>query len=424
MRQEVTISLMVLLAALTLAVPRRYMLIAFVIAACFVPTDQRLVVAGLDFTALRVLVLAGVLRIMLRGECRRVTWNRFDVLVLAWALCGAFIYVLLWASFSAMVNRMGFLFDVLGLYWIFRQHFASADDIAMSVRSIAVCGLLLSGLVAMEWFTGSNPFAMLGSQVTKIRHGRVRCQASFPHAIMLGLFWANMVPLFAGFLLREKKRFLLIAGMSAAVFIVVASGSSTPIMTLMQIGLLLFCFRYRRYSAVAFWCMVGALFSLHFVMNHSVWHLICRINVFSGSTGWHRYYLIDQAIKHLGEWAVLGTRNTEHWGTGLGDVTNQYILEGVRGGLATLILFIAMLSTGVRMLVKLSMSSDSGGDRWLAWGMFCALLGHCVSFVGVSYFGQITMLLYFTLACVGASYDLFGRHRTDGSGRTQHIAAG
>jgi len=170
--------------------------------------------------------------------------------------------------------------------------------------------------------------------------------------------------------------------MAAAVFIVVASASSTPVMTVMQIGLLLACYRFRRYSTVAFWCIVGMLFSLHFVMNHPVWHLICRVNVFSGSTGWYRYYLIDQAIKHIGEWAVLGTRSTEHWGYGLGDVTNQYILEGVRGGLITLILFVVMLSTGVTMLVKLSNSITSPGERWLAWSIFAALLGHCVSFLG------------------------------------------
>jgi hypothetical protein len=412
MFKEVTILLMVVLAAFAVAVPRKYMLVAFVIAACFVPTDQRLVVVGFDFTVLRVLVLAGVFRIVLRGEHRQVAWNKFDVLVLVWALCGAVVFVLQWASFAALVNRMGFLFDVLGLYWIFRQHFASLEEIATSVRSIAVCGLVLSGLVAIEWSTGSNPFAFLGNTITNVREGRVRCQASFPHAIMLGLFWANMVPLFAGFLLLEKKRLLLIAGIAAAVFIVVASASSTPVMTLMQIGLLLACYRFRRYSTVAFWCIVGMLFSLHFVMNHPVWHLICRVNVFSGSTGWYRYYLIDQAIKHIGEWVVLGTRSTEHWGYGLGDVTNQYILEGVRGGLVTLVLFVVMLSTGVTMLVKLSNSITSPGERWLAWSIFSALLGHCVSFLGVSYFGQITMLLYFTLAMVGASYDLFRGHQS------------
>jgi hypothetical protein len=425
--KEITILLMVSLSVLAIVAPRRYMFVAFAVAACFVPGGQRVIVLGLDFTVLRVLVLAGVFRIIVRGEYRRVVWNRFDVLVLAWALCGACIHVLQWMSFSAVINRLGFLFDVLGLYWIFRQHFSSLGEMATSVRSFAVCGLILSVLVAIEWYTRSNPFAFLGNEITKIREGKVRCQASFPHSIMLGLFWANMVPLFAGFLLREKKKVLLLAGIAGAVFIVMASASSTPVMTLLLIGLLLACFRYRRYGTVAFWCIVGGLCSLHFVMNHSVWHLICRINVFSGSTGWHRYYLIDQAIKHLGEWAVFGTRSTEHWGFGLGDVTNQYVLEGVRGGLVTLVLFVVMLSTGVMMMARLSNSIASSGGRWLTWCVCSALLGHCVSFIGVSYFGQITMLLYFTLATVGASYEMFGRevlYEYAETARAQSIAAG
>lgn len=399
---------MVLLSAVTLLVPRRYALTAFVIAACFIPTDQRLIIIGLHFTVLRVLVLAGVIRILLRGEYRHIAWNSFDLMVLAWALCGAIIYVLQWANMAGLINRLGFLFDVLGLYWIFRQYFISSDDMAMTIRSIAVCGLFLSVLVAVEWTTGRNPFAVLGKEMTTIREGRVRCHASFPHAIMLGLFWANAVPLLTGFLLREKRKILLVFGALAAVFMVVASASSTPIITLGQIILLLLCFKFRRYSTVVFWCAIVALFILHLVMNHPVWHLICRFNVISGSTGWHRFYLIDQAMKHIDEWAVLGTRSTDHWGYGLGDVTNQYVLEGVRGGMITLVLFIAMLLAGLKRMLNLSLIAATDGDRRAAWCICAALVGHCLSFIGVSYFGQIIMLLYLTLAAVGASYDILG----------------
>ena len=54
---------------------------------------------------------------------------------------------------------------------------------------------------------------------------------------------------------------------------------------------------------------------------------------YRGSTGWHWFYLIDQAIRRVGEWWLIGTRSTGHWGMGLQDVTNQYILEGVWGGM-------------------------------------------------------------------------------------------
>lgn len=40
-------------------------------------------------------------------------------------------------------------------------------------------------------------------------------------------------------------------------------------------------------------------------------------------------------------------------------------------------------------------------QQWLAWCIFVAISGHCISFMGVSYFGQIRMLWYLMLAIVG-----------------------
>ncbi len=40
-----------------------------------------------------------------------------------------------------------------------------------------------------------------------------------------------------------------------------------------------------------------------------------------------------------------------------------------------------------------------------------AILGHCVSFLGVSYFGQMTMWLYMTLAIVGSLKTEYGKRK-------------
>ena len=54
--------------------------------------------------------------------------------------------------------------------------------------------------------------------------------------------------------------------------------------------------------------------------------------------------LIDGAIKHFPEWWLLGTSSTSHWGWHTAfDVTNQYVLEAVRGGLAGLVLFVGSI---------------------------------------------------------------------------------
>ena len=405
MISQATIVITVFLGILTFVVPRKYFLLPFILAACFVPADQRVIIFDLDFTPLRMLILSGFFRTILWGERLTFKWNRFDKLVLAWAICGAVIYLIQWADMRALIYKCGVLFDVIGLYWLFRININSWDDIKSVSKIFAICSLVLAVLVGLEWATGQNPFTVLGRVETEVRKGRYRCQASFPHSIMLGLFWATLAPLFIGFARQDKSKLLLWSAVGASIFIVAATASSTPVLTLLIVLILLCGYRWRRYTACAGWGLFASLVALHIVMQAPVWHLISRIGVVGGSTGWHRFYLIDQAINHFGEWLFLGCRSTAHWGRGLSDITNHYIREGVNGGFVTLALLLVMLYMALRTLLRLSLPNQKHKQQFLAWCLFVAVLGHCVAFFGVSYFGQITMLWYMTLAMVSFLYD-------------------
>jgi len=301
----------------------------------------------------------------------------------------------------ALIYKCGVLFDVIGLYWLFRVNIRSWGDIKLATKIFAVCSLVLAVFVGLEWATRTNLFAILGRVGTVVREGRYRCQASFPHSIMLGLFWATLVPLFVGFARQDKRKLLLWSAVAASIFIVAATASSTPVLTLLIVLFLLCGYKWRQYTASAGWGLLASLIALHIVMQAPVWHLISRISLVGGSTGWHRYILIDRAISHFGEWAFLGCRSTAHWGQGLSDVTNQYILEGVRGGFVTLALFLVMIYIALRTLLRLFPQYQEQKQQFLAWCLFVAILGHCIAFFGVSYFGQIIVLWYMTLAMVG-----------------------
>ncbi len=399
---QTTILITILLAILLFVVPKKYFLLPFILCACFVPADQRVIIFDLDFTPLRVLALVGFFRIILRGERLTFKWNRFDKLVLAWAICGAVIYLIRWADMRALIYKCGVLFDIIGLYWLFRINISSWEDIKLATRVFAVCSLVLAVLVGLEWATGQNPFTVLGRVKTVIRKGgRYRCQASFPHSIMLGLFWATLAPLFIGLAGQNKYKLLFWSAAAASIFIVAATASSTPILTLLIVLIILCAYRWRKYTVCAGWGLFASLVALHIVMKAPVWHLISRIGVVGGSTGWHRYILIDKAISHFGEWMFLGCRSTAHWGQGLSDLTNQYVIEGVRGGFVTLALFLVMIYMALRILLRLSLQHQQPKQGLLAWCLFVAILGHCVAFLGVSYFGQIMILLYLNFAIVG-----------------------
>lgn len=403
-----TIALAIGFAGLTLLVPRKYFLFPFILASCFVPTDQRVIMMGLDFTVLRMLVAVGVVRVFVYGEYRPLKFNAIDRLVLTWALCGAVVYSIQQQNTEAMINRAGVLFNTLGLYWLFRQNIATWSGIKQTFACFAVCAILMLPFVLIEWSTGSNPFVFLGKVITSVREEKLRCQAAFPHSIMMGLFWTILAPVFLALARTEKRRMLYGGAFAASVVIIMASASSTPILVFLVTVAIFGAFGWRRYTSVAAWALVGMAAALHIVMNAPVWHLLARINVIGGSTGWHRYNLIDKAVRNFSEWMVIGCRSTDHWGFYLGDVTNQYVLEGVRGGAITLVLFLVMIYAVLKTLLRSSLNCRDREGRLVIWALFAMMCAHCIGFIGVSYFGQITILWYMTLAATALLADRQG----------------
>lgn len=163
------------------------------------------------------------------------------------------------------------------------------------------------------------------------------------------------------------------------------------------------CFQQRHFMRRMRWGIVFGLIALHLVMNAPVWHLVARTDIVGGSTGWHRFHLIDQCINRFSEWALLGTTSTAHWGMGLGDVTNQYVLEGVRGGAITLGLFLLIIAVAFRDVGRTWRGwSHNRPSLIMAWALGVCLFVHCMSFIAVSYFGQIIVVWYLVLAMIAS----------------------
>jgi len=374
-------------------------------AACIIPQDQRIIIFDLDFTTIRFCIIFAILRLYFCNEVRRIKWNAFDKLFFTWVIVGAVVYSIQWHNMRAVIFKCGTLYDSLGLYWIFRMTIVSWGDIHRVVKMFAIFAVISAPLIMYERITHNNLFAHMGHVKGAFHAGRFRCEGPFPHFIMMGLFWASLIPIFVSyFVARRSKLFYTLASLSALVCVVL-SASSTPYMTVVAIVFFGALWKYRRYGRLIVLGIGVATFALHVVMNSPVWHVVCNIKVFSGSTGWHRFILFDQFVKNIGEWFLLGCHGVEHWGIFKGDITNQYVLEGVRGGAITLVIFIILVVQAVRITGICSMASRNRETRILYWGFCVSILGHCVSFWGVSYFGQIMMLLFFTMAIVSFAAD-------------------
>ena len=129
-------------------------------------------------------------------------------------------------------------------------------------------------------------------------------------------------------------------------------------------------FPLRHFMSWIRWAVVFGLVVLHFVMNNPVWHLLARINLVGG-TGWYRYKMIDEFVNRFGEWWLIGTAEYEGWWQyGFEAITNQYVLEGVQGGLITLVLFLAFIAMAFRGVGRIGRAAGARRDHQvLAWAL-------------------------------------------------------
>ncbi len=383
------------------ALPRRWSLLPLLAMACFVPAGQRIVVAGLDFTFLRLLVIAYWVRILAFQDFRGLRLVALDYAVAAWILVGSLVFIVQWANMWAVTNRTGYIYESLGIYVTFRCLLRSWGDVERTILILALISLPAMCFFTVEQMTGRNLFSVMGGvrEFTQVREGRLRAQGAFSHPIMAGCFFAIVLVLCSGLFMTGRKRFLSFAGCVGGFTIVIMCASSTPLLAVISGGIGMAFAWIRTLLAPFRWGVLLLLILLHFIMQGPVWALIARASAVGGSTGWHRKHLIDKAVAFFPEWFLLGTKSTSHWGHGLSDVTNQYILEGVRGGLLGMTLFVTVIVLGFRAVGKaLRSEPDRGGLFWLKWAVGATLFTHCMCFIGVSYFGQTTVSWFLTLA--------------------------
>ncbi len=387
-----------------LLVPRRWSILPMLIMACFISPDQRVVVSGFDFDLLRLMVLFGWMRLIVRGELQPIPFRWIDATVLVMGVIGTITYSILHGTSAALANRLGWSFDLIGTYFLFRFLVRDWKTVETAALGFVMLSLPVAFFFIIECMTKRNIFAVLGGvpEITNVRGGRLRCQGAFAHPILAGCFWAALLPMMAALWWRDAAgRVFAVVGCVFALVIIFCSSSSTPIMTVLFVILGAAMFPLRHWMKWTFWGLVLCVIILDLVMNKPVYHLIARINVFSSSTGWHRFNVIDKAVVHFSEWWQIGIVDTWHWG--VTDITNQYVLTGIRGGVFTMLALIMVIALAYLLVGRTWRFVQ--GDRYkvaMSWAMGIALFAHTVTFISVSYFGQIEVIWYLLLASIAS----------------------
>jgi hypothetical protein len=396
---------MLCMVGLVLFSSRSRAIFAVVLVCIFMPAMQRLVVAGLDFSMLRLIMIVAWGRVLVRREYRGFKACSVDRFFVLWTASLGILFVL---RTGGIVNRLGASFDALTVFFLFRVLVRRREEVFLLVRQLAWTAVVLGLFFAYEMATRNNVFHVFGTArpLSTVRDGKVRSLGPFSHPIMAGTFGAGLVPIFiAVFRGRKKGRVLIASATLFAVVITVASGSTGPLVTLLfgLMGWALWPLRKQMRTILA---VVAAMtLFIHLIREKPVWHLIGRLASVTGGTGYHRYRLIDAFVGHFGEWALIGTSDSGSWGRHLQDTANYYVRQGVYGGLLTLVMFVLLLGASFSRLRRTRVAVERAeGPRslWtqLCWGFSAALAAHCVSFISASYFGQMELFLFMFLALI------------------------
>ncbi len=409
------VAVVLLLAGLLIFfLPQKKAIIPFLVFSVVIPLDQVIVIAGLHFPVLRILLLFAMVRILLiRGQGSREFFaggmNRIDMAVIALSIVTAVAGVLLFQDDGAVIFQLGQLYSVFCTYVVFRCLVRDRDDVYRVIRVFAWIAFALALEMAYERIGGTNLYAKLGGAragyyaTLWVRDGKIRATGPFGVSILAGTFGAVLVPLFLGLWLTERKqRAVALLGAISATVMTVACNSSTPVAGYLAglVGLALWPFR--RATRLIRWAIVIVLVSLHMVMKAPVWSLIARIDITGGSSGDHRYQLINQTILHFWDWWLIGTASNASWGWDMWDTANQYVSSAVSSGLPGLILFIAVIVYGFKYVGRARRNAPDKKEALFFWALGSALLAHTVSFVGISYWDQTILAWYALLAMISA----------------------
>lgn len=390
-----------------LALPRRWAPVPLLAGACYMTLGQRVDLGPFSFTVLRILIFAGVIRVMVRRERPVGGFTDMEWLLVAWAawaLCASAFHE---EPQATLINRMGMVYNVLGVFFLIRCLCQSVEDVVGIVRWTAIILLPVALEMLFEQATHQNLFAVFGGveETPAIRNGRLRSQGPFAHAILAGTVGAVCAPLMIG--IWRKHPLAAKTGLAACLVMVVTSASSGPLASLIVSAFALVLWRWRHLTRQMRIAAVVGYILLDLVMKAPAYYLIARVDLVDGSTGWHRAALIEASIEHLGEWWFAGTDYTLDWiPTGVPwsedhtDITNYYLGLGVKGGLPLMLLFILILWMGFRNVghtLRRQVDSPVEG-QFFVWSLGASLMAHAATATSVAYFDQSVVFIYLTLA--------------------------
>jgi hypothetical protein len=419
---------MLIAIGLILALPRKKAVIPFLLAFFTIPVGQVLVLGGVHLTMLQILILTVLGRMAaFRGSASEKRFgggfNAIDKVVVLWSVCSLIVLALQFLDIQAVVKGLGDLVLTLGGYLAVRFLIPNRETVLRAVKVLAVVCVIQGVFMVSEQFTHQNVFNSFGANQPTLREGHVRSEGAMG-TLYGGPFAGVSVPLFL-WLWTEKKSKFAYAGLAGATAMVFASHAST---SWMAYGASLFGLGFwplRKQMRLVRWGLVAILVGLHLVMHGPVWSLIEKIDLTDGSSSYHRYMLVDNCIRHFGDWWLHGCTNYGDWGWDMWDLCNQFVATALTGGLVTLVLYLMIFKRSFRA-VGIARKRVAGDRRqeWLFWCLGSALFGNIVAHFGINYMYHLMMCLLVLLVCISTTTSEAKQQAREAKDRVEEAPAG
>jgi hypothetical protein len=402
---------MVLAVVLILFLPRRSVITCFLISCLCIPVAQVVVLAGMHFTVLRILIIAGLVR---RSMERKSSpkggkfvggFNKMDQVIVLWAISAEVVLTLQWMQMQSLIHNLGDLVDSLGGYLVVRFFIVDRKSIRSAIKALAAICVIQGACMLNEQVSHVNVFGYFGGIPLSImiRNGQIRSEGVMG-CIYAGAFSGALIPLFLWLLTGGKSRAAACAGIVGATVMVITSHSSTSLLAFGGSVVGIAFWPLRKQMRIVRWALSLTLIGLHLVMKAPVWALIARVDLTGSSSGDHRYKLMDNCIRHFSDWWLLGYKYYNNWGWDMWDLCNQFVVVALTGGLITLIFYIAIFSRSFGALGDArKIVNGNRSQEWLIWCLGSALLGTVVAHFGINYMAQLMMGFFPILACISVA---------------------
>jgi hypothetical protein len=405
--------LLLLASGLIILLPRRLVVVPVLLGIFLVPMGLVVVIAGFHLMNIRILVLAGWLRIIrakLSGEHEILPYGfgGIDRAFAYFAVVTAIAFVLLWGGWGAIANRIGFLWTTIGGYFLIRHLLRDEEDCYRTIKTFIWISLICALGMLYERSTQHNLFGTLVGgvpEISLIREGKIRSQAAFGQPIPAGMFGATLLPLCLLLAKGCRSKGLAAVGIVSCLIMIYTPAASTPLLAVAGAVVALCCWSLRSSMRMLRWAAVVSGIGLQLIMNAPIWFLIARVDVTGSSSSYHRAALVDTFVRHFFDWWLVGTRDIGSWGWGMFDLSNQYVAVGEGGGLLALVFFIAQLSRSFRSIGSLRKHVQLNRRKeWVAWLLGVTLFSHVVGFFGISYWDQLQVTWWTLLAMIIVFY--------------------